>query len=237
MAISGLFVDLLKRGAPVLADGAMGTMLHARGVPIDACFDELNLTQPDHIVGVHADYLAAGAQILETNTFGANRFKLAAHGLEDHVSEINAAAVALASRAIAESGAEAVVAGSVGPLGVRLAPFGRVMSQQASMAYKEQIAALAEAGVNLIVAETQSDLFELAEAVQAARAICDLPVIASVTFTRDDRTLLGDSPQRAAKMLLESGADVIGANCSGGPAQLLRVVQQMSRRRRRLHSR
>lgn len=227
MSGARLFDDLIRRGTPLLADGAMGTMLHARGVSIEACFDELNLTRPKLIGEVHAGYLAAGAQILETNTFGANRFKLAPHGLENRVAEINAAAVILARNAVDESCAEAVIAGSVGPLGVRLAPFGRVKPQQAHLAYKQQIAALAEAGVDLILIETQSDLVELVEAVHAARETCELPVVASVTFTRDDRTLLGDSPRRATELLVESGADAIGANCSGGPTQLLRVVQQM----------
>jgi homocysteine S-methyltransferase len=164
---------------------------------------------------------------LETNSFGANRFKLAAHGLETRVAEINAAAVTLARQAIRAAGVEALVAGSVGPLGVRLAPFGRVKPAQAREAFREQIAALAEAGADLIIVETQYDLYELLEAVGAAREVCDLPVVASVTFTRDDRTLLGDSPRRAARLLLESGAYVIGANCSGGPAQLLRLAQQI----------
>jgi homocysteine S-methyltransferase len=205
----------------------MGTLLHAHGVPVQACFDELNLNRPELVRGIHTDYLRAGAQILETNSFGANRFKLAAHGLELRVAEINAAAVELARGAVRSAGRPALVAGSVGPLGVRLAPFGRVKPAQARDAFKQQIAALAEAGADLIIVETQNDLYELLEAVGAAREVCALPVIASVTFTRDDRTLLGDSPRRAARLLAESGAEVIGANCSGGPAQLLRLAQQI----------
>ncbi|HEX9674813.1 MAG TPA: bifunctional homocysteine S-methyltransferase/methylenetetrahydrofolate reductase [Anaerolineales bacterium] len=227
MAEAGLFQEWLAAGKPILADGAMGTLLHAHGVSIEACFDELNRTRPDLVVGIHSAYLQAGAQVVESNSFGANRFKLAAHGLEKRVGEINAAAVALARQAIRTAGKEALVAGSVGPLGVRLAPFGRVKPAQARAAFQEQIAALAEAGADLIIVETQSDLYELQEAVRAAREVCELPVVASVTFTRDDRTLLGDSPRRAARLLLESGAEVIGANCSGGPAQLLRLAQQI----------
>ncbi|HEY4666195.1 MAG TPA: bifunctional homocysteine S-methyltransferase/methylenetetrahydrofolate reductase [Anaerolineales bacterium] len=223
------FREWLAGGKPIVADGAMGTMLHARGVPFDICFDELNLSQPELLLSIHRAYLEAGAQIIETNSFGANRHKLAGHGLADQVVEINAAAVRLARRAIEETGREALIAGSVGPLGVRLAPFGRVQPEQAYEAYREQIAGLVEAGAELIVLETQNDLHELREGIRAAKDIGDLPVIGSVTFTRDDRTLLGDTPAQAARMLAEAGADVIGANCSGGPAQLLRVLQAMRR--------
>lgn len=219
--------EWLHPGVPILFDGAMGTMLHAKGVPFEACFDELNLTQPDIVLDIHRAYAQAGAQILETNTFGANRYKLAAHGLEDQVAEINAAAVTLARQAADEADHAVRVAGSVGPLGVRLAPFGRVQPEQARQAYAEQVGALAEAGVDAILLETQGDLYEIREAVAAARQVCDLPLIASVTFTRDDRTLLGDPPEKVGRFLADLKVEVIGANCSSGPAQLLRVGQQM----------
>ena len=223
------FSDWLASGEPILADGAMGTQLHARGIPFDACFDELNLSRPELILEIHREYLEAGARIIETNTFGANQHKLSSHGLEDHVAEINAAGVALAKQAVDETGADALVAGSVGPLGVRLAPFGRVKPEEAFEAFKEQITTLEQAGADLISLETQSDLYELREGIQATKVVGDLPVIASVTFTRDDRTLLGDTPAQVAKSLWEAGADVIGANCSEGPAQLLRIIQAMRR--------
>jgi len=219
----------LARGRPILVDGAMGTMLHMRGVGFDTCFDELNLTQPGLVEGIHRAYLSAGAQIIETNTFGANRFKLAAHGLEARVGEINAAASEVARKAIRSAGSEALVAGSIGPLGVRLAPYGRVKPAQAYTAFREQITALVEAGADLLVIETHSDLAEVGEAVRAARAVTAIPIIASLTFTRDDRTLLGESPARAAAALAKMEIDFVGANCSGGPAQLLRVLQQMRR--------
>lgn len=222
-------MEWLESGRPILADGAMGTTLHARGVPFEACFDELNLTRPELVLEIHRSYLQAGAEIIETNTFGANRHKLSSHGLEDRVEEINRAAVELARQAVQESGREALVGGSVGPLGVRMAPFGRVKPEQARQAFAEQIAALVQAGVDLIVLETHSDLHELREAILAAKEVGALPVIASVTFTRDDRTLLGDTPAQAARLLWEAGADVVGANCSGGPAQLLRVIKAMRR--------
>jgi methionine synthase I (cobalamin-dependent)/5,10-methylenetetrahydrofolate reductase len=217
----------LAAGRPILLDGAMGTELHSRGFSFEDCLDDLNRTAPTDVLQIHRAYLQAGSQILETNTFGANRFKLREHGLENRVAEINATAVALARQAISEADHPALVAGSVGPLGVRLAPFGRVRAQEALAAFQEQIRALVEAGVDLLILETHSDLYELEEAIRAARGATDLPIIASMTFTRDDRTLLGDSAVQVAEALTAAGADVIGANCSEGPAQLLRLVGRM----------
>jgi len=212
---------------PILADGAMGTMLHAEGIPFDDCFDELNRTQPDLVTRIHIAYIEAGAQLIETNTFGANRYKLSVHGLADQVEAINTAAVKLARRAAEDTGANIHIAGSVGPLGVRLAPFGRVSQDEAREVFHEQILALVDAGVDLLLIETHSDLYEIREAVHAAREATSIPVIASATFTRDDRTLLGDTPSHTAQFLAQCGADIIGANCSGGPAQLLRILGQM----------
>ena len=203
----------------------MGTMLHGRGVSFEKCFDELNLSNPEAVAELHREYIAAGAQLILTNTFGANRFKLGQHGLEQQTAEINRAGVELARRAAGSSGA--LVAGDVGPLGVRIAPFGRVQPEQARQAFAEQIGALCSAGADLIVIETVSDLYEIREAARAAREVCDLPLVTSVTFTRDDRTVLGDDPMTVARALQEAGADVIGVNCSGGPAQLLRILKQM----------
>jgi methionine synthase / methylenetetrahydrofolate reductase(NADPH) len=220
------FLELLSTQT-LLADGAMGTMLHARGVGFDKCFDELNLTNPSAVAEIHRAYIEAGAQLIITNTFGANRFKLTKHGLQDDVVEINKASVDLAKRVVSASFKEVLVAGDVGPLGVRIAPFGRVQPEQAREAFAEQIQALSDAGVDLIVIETFSDLYEIREAIRAAKETCDLPVVASVTFTRDDRTLLGDEPMKVARTLRDEGVDVIGVNCSGGPAQLLRILKQM----------
>jgi methionine synthase I (cobalamin-dependent)/5,10-methylenetetrahydrofolate reductase len=221
--------NLLERlsNETILADGAMGTMLHAHGVGFEKCFDELNLTRPSAVAEIHRAYIEAGAQLIITNTFGANRFKLAKHGLADHVVQINKASVDLAKRVVAASFKEVLVAGDVGPLGVRIAPFGRVQPEQARDAFAEQIQALAEAGADLIVMETFSDLYEIREAIKAAKESCTLPIVASVTFTRDDRTVLGDDPAKVARMLRDAEVDVIGVNCSGGPAQLLRILKQM----------
>jgi homocysteine S-methyltransferase len=220
------FLELLS-SQTLLADGAMGTMLHARGVGFDKCFDELNLTNPSAVAEIHRAYIEAGAQLVITNTFGANRFKLSKHGLQDDVVELNKAGVDLAKRVVSASFKDVLVAGDVGPLGVRIAPFGRVQPEQAREAFAEQIEALCEAGADLIVIETFSDLYEIREAIKAAKETCDLPVVASVTFTRDDRTLLGDEPMKVARTLRDAGVDVIGVNCSGGPAQLLRILKQM----------
>jgi homocysteine S-methyltransferase len=218
----------------------MGTLLNGRGVSFDQCFDALNLSNPALVGEIHRAYIEAGSQVIQTNTFGANRFKLAEHGLQAQVAEINRAGVELARRVALASYKDVLVAGDVGPLGVRLAPFGRVQPEQARRAFAEQIAALAAAGVDLLIIETFSDLFEIREAVAAARQVgADLrvrpdlgdrpylPVVASMTFTRDDRTLLGDSPARVAQSLSEAGADLIGVNCSGGPAQIWRILNQM----------
>lgn len=211
----------------LLADGAMGTMLHARGIGFDKCFDELNLTNPAAVAEIHREYIEAGAELIITNTFSANRYKLTKHGLQDDVVEINRAGVELAKRVVAASYKDVLIAGDVGPLGVRIAPYGRVKLEEARAAFAEQIKALAGAGADLIVIETMSDIYEIQEAIKAAKETCLLPVIASVTFTRDDRTLLGDLPAKVAHRIADAGADVIGVNCSGGPSQLLRILKQM----------
>jgi methionine synthase I (cobalamin-dependent) len=186
------FLALLESGRPVLSDGAIGTVLHTRGISFDECFDELNLTKPGLVAEIHREYIEAGSQMIQTNTFGANRFKLARHGLEDQVEAINTAGVELARRVVWAAYKPVLIAGDVGPLGVRLAPFGRVKPEQAREAFSEQIGALVRANVDVLIIETMSDVVEINEAIQAAKAIApNIPVLASMTFTRDDRTLLG----------------------------------------------
>ena len=222
------FSELLKSSRnPIVFDGAMGTMLHARGESFDSCLDELNLSNPGLVAEVHREYIEAGAQVITTNTFGANRFKLAEHGLEQQLHDIICAGTNLAQKVVEASFKNVLIAGDIGPLGIRLAPFGRVTGEQAREVFAEQIKALADCDVDLIVIETISDLYEVREAVLAARQVCDLPVLASITFTRDDRTLLGDPPQKAARWLHDAGADLIGVNCSEGPTQVLRIIRQM----------
>ncbi len=220
----------------MLADGAMGTVLYARGVPIDRCYDELNLSDPNLIFSVHEEYLQAGAEILETNTFGANRFRLARHGLEGKVAEINRAGVRLAREAAGRfkerQAGETWVAGSVGPLGVRLEPLGKTGLEEARAAFVEQIGALAESGpengVDLLIVETMPALNEAGEALKAAKAVAPhLPVVVMVTVDDESECLDGASPQQAAALLTEWGADAIGVNCSTGPATVLTAIEAM----------
>lgn len=217
---------------PVLADGAMGTVLYARGVFINRCYDELNLSDPHLIMAIHEEYLQAGAEILETNTFGANRFRLARHGLAGKVAEINTAGVQLARKAVAhlkdQQAGEAWVAGAVGPLGVRLEPLGKTGLEEARAAFVEQFRALAAAGVDLLVIETMPALNEAREALLAAReAAPDLPVLAMVTVDDESNCLDGSSPQHAAALLAEWGADAVGVNCSSGPSTVLTALEAM----------
>jgi len=217
---------------PVLADGAMGTVLYSRGVFINRCFDELNLSDPAMILAVHEEYLQAGAEILETNTFGANRFRLSRHGLSAKVAEINAAGVKLAKQAVAhlkeKQAGEAWVAGSVGPLGVRLEPLGKTGLDEARAAFAEQIRALADAGADLLIIETMPALNEAREALLAAEETApDLPVLVMVTVDDDSNCLDGSSPQQAAALLTEWGASAIGVNCSTGPTTVLTAIEAM----------
>ena len=223
--------DIFK-GRPVLADGAMGTVLYARGVFINRCYDELNLSDPNLILSIHEEYLQAGAELIETNTFGANRFRLARHGLGSKVAEINAAGVRLARTAVnhlrEKQAGEAYVAGSIGPLGVRLEPLGKTGLDEARSAFADQVRALAEAGVDLLVIETMPALNEAREALVAAKETApDLPILVMVTVDDDSNCLDGSSPTHAATELTSWGADAIGVNCSTGPSTVLTAIEAM----------
>jgi len=225
------FADIFA-SRPILADGAMGTVLYARGIFINRCYDELNLSDPNLILSIHEEYLQAGAEILETNTFGANSFRLHRHGLASTVAEINIAGVRLARQAVEhlreKQAGEAWVAGSVGPLGVRLEPLGKTGLDEARAAFAEQIAALAGAGVDMLIIETMPALNEAHEALTAAREMApDLPVLVMVTVDDDSNCLDGASPAQAAARLTEWGASAIGVNCSTGPATVLTAIEAM----------
>ena len=223
------FLERLRQQRPILADGAMGTLLYSRGASFDWRFDAFNETQPEMVRRVHDEYLAAGAEIIETNTFGANAFRLAEHGLQDRVRSINVAGARLARAAVDAGGdPRRWVAGSVGPLGVMLAPIGTLPVHQARAAYVEQIRALAEGGVDLIIIETMGHLAEALVALEAAREACDLPVVVQMTFGEDGMTATGRTPEEVVRALEEARADVIGANCSTGPALMLDVVTRMA---------
>ena len=221
-------LDRLAAG-PILADGAIGTMLYAAGASLDESFDALNLSRPELVLDTHRAYLDAGADLLETNSFGANRFKLEAFGLADRVHEINKKAVRLAREAREIAGRPVLVAGSIGPTGRTLAPFGVVSPEAVRAAFREQIEALLEGGVDLLVLETIGSLDEMTEAVGAARDACDLPIVASMTFAEDGRTIGGSSPEEVAARLSGLGVAAIGANCSVGPQRLLPVVEALIR--------
>ena len=220
--------DLLARlkTSPVLCDGAMGTLLYSKGIFINRCYDELNLSQPDLIRGVHHEYLQAGAEIVETNTFGGNSFRLERHGLGGKVHDINFAGAKLAKEAAKSF--DAWVAGSVGPLGIRIEPLGKTSFQEAKDAFREQIAALLEGGVDLIILETFGYLEELHQALLAARELNPkVPVIAQVTVDEEANCLDGSTPETFAPRLEQWGADVIGCNCSVGPVAMLDAMERV----------
>ncbi|HXP16138.1 MAG TPA: bifunctional homocysteine S-methyltransferase/methylenetetrahydrofolate reductase [Terriglobales bacterium] len=219
------FLDRLKR-SPVLCDGATGTLLYAKGIFINRCYDELNRSQPDLIRDLHHEYMQAGAEIIETNTFGGNSFRLARHGMESRVSEIN-----LTGARIAKDAAKSFdvwVAGSVGPLGVRIEPLGKTSFDEARAAFREQITALVEGGVDLLMLETFGYVEELHQAILAARDVNPkIPVVANVTIDEDGNCLDGSTPESFTPRIESWGADVIGCNCSVGPVAMLDVIERV----------
>ena len=216
---------LLDPECVVVFDGAMGTMLYSRGVFINQCFDELNVRSPDLVRGVHEEYVRAGAEVLETNSFGANRVKLAQYGLESQVQELNRRAAELAREA---AGDDALVGGAVGPLGVRLEPYGPTSVADARAAFIEQMAALRDGGAQLFVLETFADLVELEQAIRAARDVDPaMPVVAQMTIGPDLLTPFGANPEEVARNLDRWGADIVGLNCSVGPQTILDAIEKM----------
>jgi methionine synthase / methylenetetrahydrofolate reductase(NADPH) len=220
--------DLLARikQSPVLCDGAMGTLLYSKGIFINRCYDELSISQPDLIRGIHHEYLQAGAEIIETNTFGANSFRLARHSLADRVRDINLAGARIAREAAKSF--DVWVGGSVGPLGIRIEPLGKTSFEEARTAFREQIAALVEGGVDLLILETFGYLEELHQAILAARNVNPkIPVVAQVTIDEDGNCLDGSTPEVFTPRLEEWGADVVGCNCSVGPVAMLDAIERM----------
>ena len=212
--------------SPVLCDGAMGTLLYAKGIFINRCYDELNVSQPELIRGVHHEYLQAGAEIIETNTFGANSFRLARHSLADRVRQINLAGARVAREAAKSF--DVWVAGSVGPLGIRIEPLGKTSFEEARAAFREQIAALVEGGVDLLMLETFGYVEELHQAVLASREVDPkIPIIAQVTIDEDGNCLDGSDPEHFAARLTEWNVDVAGINCSVGPVAMLDAIERV----------
>jgi len=218
-------IERLKQ-SPVLCDGAMGTLLYAKGIFINRCYDELNLSQPELIRGVHHDYLQAGAEIIETNTFGANSFRLARHSMSDRVRDINVAGAHVAREAAKSF--DVWVAGSIGPLGVRIEPLGKTSFEEARTAFREQVAALIEGGVDLLMLETFGYVEELHQAVLACRDVnAKIPIVAKVTIDEDGNCLDGSDPEAFAARLTEWNVEVLGINCSVGPVAMLDAIERV----------
>jgi methionine synthase / methylenetetrahydrofolate reductase(NADPH) len=218
------FLDALAERV-LVCDGAMGTMLYAKGIFINKSFDALNLSQPELVGEVHDEYIRAGADILETNTFGANRIKLGSFGMADRLHAINLQGAMIARRSAHD---QAYVAGSIGPLGIRIEPWGKTGIDEAREYFREQAQALAEGGVDLFVLETFRDLNEIGAAIEAVRSVSDRPIVAQMSTEEDGSTLDGTPPERFAPELERRGAAVIGVNCAVGPAPMLETIERMA---------
>lgn len=217
---------ILDPNAIIVFDGAMGTMLYGKGVFINQCYDELNLRAPEMVEQIHRAYVEAGADVIETNSFGASRPKLTQYGLETQVRELNRAAAQVARKAARD---RALVAGALGPLGVRLEPYGPTAREEAQSFFREQIEGLVEGGVDLFILETFGDLDEIEQAILAARSVApEKPIIAQMTISAECRTPYGASPEDVARALEAAGADVIGLNCSVGPQTILECIEKMA---------
>jgi methionine synthase I (cobalamin-dependent)/5,10-methylenetetrahydrofolate reductase len=223
--VSDRLRELIEDGGTHVMDGAMGTVLYQRGVFVNVCYDELCLSQPDVVLAVHADYVRAGAELIETNTFGANPIKLSAFGLEGRTEEINEAAASLARKA---AGDRSCVLGALGPLGIRIEPWGPTSVDEATDLFARQATGLAAGGVDGFILETFSDVEEIAQAFRALRRVApDRPVFAQMTFGEDGFTAYGTTIETVVEQLTSLGADVIGLNCSVGPSAMLLGVERM----------
>ncbi|QYO65785.1 bifunctional homocysteine S-methyltransferase/methylenetetrahydrofolate reductase [Leptolyngbya sp. 7M] len=218
------FRELIDSGGIFVFDGAMGTRLYDKGIYINRSYDELNLTNPDLVREVHEEYIRAGSDVIETNSFGATRHKLQTYGLEDKVREINTAAASIARKAANDN---AYVAGAIGPLGIRIEPFGPTSFDEARSLFREQAEGLLEGGVDLFVLETFSELSVIEQAIRAVRDVSDLPIIAQMTIIDDGKTTFGTTPEAFTAKLDELGADVIGLNCGMGPSHVLTALEAM----------
>lgn len=220
--------ELITDGRVHVFDGAMGTLIYSRGVFVNVCYDELNVSRPELVRGIHQEYVAAGAEILETNTFGANPIKLSPYGLEARTEEINAAAARLAREAADGTSDPVSVAGAIGPLGIRIEPWGPTSLEEATELFRRQVVGLLEGRVDGFVLETFADLTEIRCALDAVKSECDLPVIAQMTVGQDGKTAYGTDAAELAKALTDYGADAVGLNCSVGPAVMLDAVEIMA---------
>lgn len=220
------FEQLLSESQIILLDGAMGTMLMSKGLEAGQAPERMNFDRPDVVKEVHRAYIEAGSNIILTNTFGANRFRLQRHGLDDRVREINLAAAKLA-REVADEYSSVVVAGSVGPTGELMAPFGKLNFEDALQAFAEQVAGLSSGGVDVIWIETMADLQEVKAAVQGARSVTRLPISVTMTFESKGRTMMGVTPEQLVQLAHELELSAVGANCGKGPQDLEAVIERM----------
>src|ERR687884_269970 len=218
------FREFLAGDQIIVFDGAMGTRLYSKGIYINRSYDELCLTAPDLVREVHEEYVRAGADVIETNTFGATAHNLQQYGLEGSLHAINVTAARIAREAAAE---RAYVAGAIGPLGLRIEPYGPTSFDEAKEMFKAQAAGLLEGGVDLFILETFSDISEIRQAIRAVRELCDLPIVAQITIMTDGNTTFGTTPEVFTSRLDEWGPDVIGLNCGVGPAILLTALEKM----------
>jgi methionine synthase / methylenetetrahydrofolate reductase(NADPH) len=223
-------IDLKSRldSGVIICDGAMGTYLNQKGVSYERSLDELNISRPELVSGIHREYIEAGAEIIETNTFGGNRYRLAAHGLESQVREINLKGARIAREAREISGVDVLIAGSIGPLGKPLEPIGKIKIEDAAESFREQAEALLEGGIDIFMIETMASLDEIVAAIEAVKKISDIPIVAQMTFTAEGTTYFGHTPTEMVMRLLPLRVDVIGANCSVGPQKMLEVIEQLS---------
>ncbi len=220
------FEQLLSESKTILLDGAMGTMLISKGMEAGQAPEMMNIEHPDLVKEIHRAYIEAGSSIILTNTFGGNRFRLRRHGLEDRVREINLAAAKLA-REVADQYPNVVVAGSIGPTGELMAPFGKLTSEEAVQAFAEQTVGLSSGGVDVIWIETMADLQEVKAAVEGARKATRLPIVVTMTFESRGRTMMGVTPEQLVQLADELELNAVGANCGKGPDELESVIQRM----------
>lgn len=218
------FRELLKKREIVIFDGAMGTILQEKDIPQGSPLEELNLTGPDRVAAVHISYAEAGVDVVETNTFGANRIKLNRYNLESKMEAINREGVRIAKEAVPSC----LVGASIGPLGTLIEPWGNLSLDEASSVFREQIEAVSKAGADLIVIETMMYIKEAEVAVLAAKNVCHLPIVCQITFAENGRTLMGEDPETVSDVLEDLGVDALGANCSVGPDSLFPVAEKMS---------
>src|SRR5206468_4696523 len=213
------------RNRVLICDGAMGTMLYSKGIFISRCFDELNLSKPELVREVHLDYVKAGVDIIETNTFGSNRTKLMSHGLEAQMREINVQGARIAREA---AGDDIFVAGAIGPLGIRIEPWGKTSIDDARAIFRQQAEALLEGGAGIFILETFSDLNEVFAAIRGVRDVSDRPLVAQMSIEEDGNSLEGTPPEVFTRRLEEWGADVLGLNCSVGPQTMLESIERIA---------